>query len=547
MNSEKLAAIDLGTNSFHLVVVRVLENGKIEIIADEKEAVRLGSGGGDLGLIAEDAMQRGLATLDRFVKIARSHDARIRAVATSAVREARNKKNFLNLVRKKLGLDIEVIQGTEEARLIYLGILQALPLYEKKILIVDIGGGSTEILIGTAGQPNYAVSRKLGAIRLKDRFFADEPLKPADVEKCRNMIRVDLSGVVEDLHEIGFEIAVGSSGTAETLATMATHLASDSESEAQTAADEDEAQGSALNSNGSDLADVRLTRAGLDRVVEKIVSVPTHHRRAKLSGLDEKRADIIVGGAILLQEIFDLLNIQEMLISPYALREGVVADTVARRSGGRSVTPDIRRNSVRQLADHMLGRDTQENRSAWHTATLAVRILDQLAAQGVIQSDALELNDSLLLEVAGVLHNLGLQIAHSGHHKHSYYIIKNTDALLGFTRNEIEVIAQTARYHRKALPSSKHSEYTALTPELQERVKLFSAILRIAVGLDRGNKQSVENLTIELDGDSLIFQLTPRHDFPARPRDLSLERWAAEARADALKKVLGKSIVFREA
>ncbi len=538
MNSEKLAAIDLGTNSFHLVVVRVLENGKTETIADEKEAVRLGSGGGDLGLIADDAMERGLDTLDRFVRIARSHDARIRAVATSAVREARNKNDFLALVRKKLGLDIEVIQGTEEARLIYLGILQALPLYEKKILIVDIGGGSTEILIGTAGQPDYAVSRKLGAIRLKDRFFAEEPLKAADVEKCRNMIRVDLSGVVEDLHHIGFETAVGSSGTAETLAAMAAMLAPET------------GAGSGENPDGylfpDDKADLRLSRAGLDRVVEKIVEVPTHHRRAKLPGLDDKRADIIVGGAILLQEIFDLLDIREMLISPYALREGVVADTVARRSGGRTVAPDIRRNSVRQLADHLLGRDTPENRSAWHTANLAVRILDGLALLGVVQADALELNDSLLLEVAGVLHNVGLQIAHSGHHKHSYYIIKNTDALLGFTRDEIEVIALTARYHRKALPSRKHTDFAILAPELQERIQLFSAILRIAVGLDRGNKQSVADLTIDRENGTLVLGLQARRDFPRRPRDLSLERWAAEARSDALKKFLGMPLEFRE-
>ncbi|MEQ9364998.1 MAG: Ppx/GppA phosphatase family protein, partial [Leptospirales bacterium] len=454
-------------------------------------------------------------------------------------------KDFLALVRKNLGLEIEVIQGTEEARLIYLGILQALPLYDKKTLIVDIGGGSTEILIGTAGQPDYAVSRKLGAIRLKDRFFAKEPLKAADVERCRNMIRVDLSGVVENLHRIGFEIAVGSSGTAETLATMAAHLAPEAAqatSAPQTTDGENESQPPA-----GDLADVRLSRAGLDRIVEKIISVPTHHRRAKLPGLDEKRADIIVGGAILLQEIFELLDIKEMLISPYALREGVVADTVGRRSGGRSVAPDIRRNSVRQLAGHMLGRDTPEYRSAWHTASLAVRILDRLATLGIVQADALELNDSLLLEVAGVLHNVGLQIAHSGHHKHSYYIIKNTDALLGFTRSEIEVIGLTARYHRKAMPSSKHADFAALPSELQERVQLFSAILRIAVGLDRGNKQSVADVKIDVEDETLVFHLQARLDFPRRPRDLSLERWAAEARAEALKKVLGKKkIVFRE-
>ena len=351
---------------------------------------------------------------------------------------------------------------------------------------------------------------------------------------------MDLSGVIEDLKSIGFEVAVGSSGTAETLAAMAVLQKQEGLAESGGAQD---SQGGA--GHGGDLT---LTRAGLDRVVERIIAVPTHHRRAKLPGLDDKRADIIVGGAILLQEIFDQLDIQEMVISPYALREGVIADTIARRSGGKSVISDIRRHSVRQLADHMLGATTAAYRSAWHIAALAVRILDQLTVLGIVRADALELNDALLLEVAAVLHNTGMQIAHSGHHKHSYYIIKNTDALLGFTRAEIEVIALTARYHRKALPSNKHVEFAALAPERQERVRLFSAILRIAVGLDRGCKQSVKDVRIERDADGgLEFVLIPEVDFPRRTRDLSLERWAAEARSEALEKVLGLAVVFRDA
>lgn len=535
MNAETLAAIDLGTNSFHLVVVRVLANGKTEIIGDEKEAVRLGSGGGDLGLIAPDAMERGLATLDRFTKIAKSHGARMRAVATSAVREATNKREFLAAVRKRCGLDIEVIQGTEEARLIYLGILQALPLYNQRILIIDIGGGSTELLIGRVGEPDYAVSRKLGAIRLKDRFFANEPVRAAAVESCRNAIRVDLAGVLEDLREIGFDVAVGSSGTAETLALMA------------------------AMADGEDRKDLRLSRAALDRVVAKIIAVPTHHRRAKLPGLDEKRADIIIGGAILLQEIVHGLEIEELQISPYALREGVIADTVARRSGSRAVIPDIRRRSVKQLAENLLGANTPALRNAWHVASLAVRILDQLAVNGFVDAEALELklNDSLHLEVAGVLHNVGLRIAHSAHHKHSYYIIKNTDALLGFKRAEIELIAQTARYHRKALPHLKHAEFAALSEEHQQRVKLFSAILRIAVGLDRGYKQAVQKIELRRSNttnrpsgnggsnkDTLIFTLTADKGFRRRSKDLSLERWAAENRSEALADLLDVAIAY---
>ena len=166
-----IAAMDLGTNSFHLAVVQPDDQGRFEILSTEKEAVRLGSGGGDLNLILPDAMERGLTVLKRFTAISRSMNADIRAVATSAVREAKNSAEFLERVKKECGLDVEVIPGKEEARLIYLGILQCLPVYDKRVLTIDIGGGSTEYLVGKSGIPEFAVSLKLGAIRLKDRFF----------------------------------------------------------------------------------------------------------------------------------------------------------------------------------------------------------------------------------------------------------------------------------------------------------------------------------------------------------------------------------------
>lgn len=505
-----LAAIDLGTNSFHLVVVRLRGEGKFEVIGDEKESVRLGSGAGDLNFIKPDAMDRGIAVLKRFVQIARSLNADIRAVATSAVREAENKEAFLERARVECGLEVEVIPGKEEGRLIYLGILQALPLYNKRIVTMDIGGGSTELLVGVAGQPEFIVSHKIGAIRLKDGFFAEEPLRQSAVLECRRAIRIAIASSLDQIRSVGFETAVGSSGTIETLARMAL-----------------------LDTNPNASEETRglvLKRSDLDRITAKILEAPTHHKRARLPGLDEKRADIIVGGAILLQEILSGLGIEELLISPFALREGVIFDTLIRRSGAQTFFPDIRRTSVQHLAEAMLGRDPRHLESSQHIAMLAVRILDELFRLGLV--DELSLEDSLLLQSAGLLHNAGLIISHSAHHKHSYYIIKNSEFLMGFSSLEIEIIALTARYHRKATPSRKHGEFAALPPEAQRKVRLFAGILRIAVALDRSMKSAVANVRLSPRGAELEFQVEAARDHSGAPADVSLELWAAENKAD---------------
>ncbi|MBL8020824.1 MAG: exopolyphosphatase, partial [Leptospirales bacterium] len=199
MPQKPIAAMDLGTNSFHLVVVQPDSQGRFEILSTEKEAVRLGSGGGDLDLILPDAMERGLVALKRFTAISRSMQAEIRAVATSAVREAKNSAEFLRQVKRECDLDVEVILGKEEARLIYLGILQCLPVYDKRVLTIDIGGGSTEYLIGKSGVPEFANSLKLGAIRLKDRFFEKGQVSERRIAECRQFIQIALTGVREEV------------------------------------------------------------------------------------------------------------------------------------------------------------------------------------------------------------------------------------------------------------------------------------------------------------------------------------------------------------
>src|SRR5262245_39993971 len=218
--SEALAAIDIGTNSIHLVVVKLKDSDRFEILAQEKEVVRLGSGSKDMKVLTADAMNRGIEALKRFRQIAEISQADIRAVATSAVREAVNKDDFLERVKQEAGIEVEVISGFEEARLIYLGVLQTLPIFDKKILLVDIGGGSTEFLIGQAGNIIDANSLKLGAIRMTDRFFNDEPVEPKHVNKCREHVKAYINPMARRVRLHGFETAVGSSGTVLSIAQM---------------------------------------------------------------------------------------------------------------------------------------------------------------------------------------------------------------------------------------------------------------------------------------------------------------------------------------
>ncbi|MGZ6993022.1 MAG: Ppx/GppA phosphatase family protein, partial [Ilumatobacteraceae bacterium] len=214
-----LAALDIGTNSFHLVVARILDNG-YEVVTREKETVRLGHGGGDMKVLSADAMDRGISSLRRMQRIAAAHNAPVRAVATSAVREAGNADVFLNRARREAKVEIEVISGLEEARLIHLGVLQAVPAFDQRLILVDIGGGSTEVLVGERGETLTARSFKLGAVRLTDRFFPGGIVTTKALSDCRSYIRSILATFEREVEELGFDIAIASSGTAETIARM---------------------------------------------------------------------------------------------------------------------------------------------------------------------------------------------------------------------------------------------------------------------------------------------------------------------------------------
>lgn len=505
--SPTLAAIDIGTNSVHLVVARAVAAERFEILAREKDMVRLGSGGGEMKRLEDDAIERAVAALGRQRAIAEAHGAPVRAVATSAVREAENRHVFLRRATVEAGVRVEVISGFEEARLIHLGVLQAVPVYDRRALVIDIGGGSTEVVLGERDEALVARSLKLGAIRLTDRFFPDDTVKARAVTRCRRHVQ----GVVAPLQrEIDrFDVAVASSGTAESVAAMV------------------------LAARGADpgisLNQVVITAAELSAVVAALIAAPTVRERRKIPGLDAHRADIIVAGAIVLEELMAAFGADELMISESALREGVLADTYRRTHGGSlHHLRDIRRRGVLHLAE-LTDEDPAHSERSAH---LALQLFDQLAPWHGLDDRHRE-----YLEAAALLCNVGLFISHSGHHKHSYYVIRNSEHLTGFTDGEIEVIAQVARYHRKSPPKPKHEAFTALDEADQHAVRTLAGLLRVAIGLDRAHRASVGSLHCREEGEDLVIEVEP-----TAGADTTVEVWSADERKGLLAEVLGRPV-----
>ncbi|GAC1363371.1 MAG: Ppx/GppA phosphatase family protein [Actinomycetota bacterium] len=507
--ADMLAAIDIGTNSVHLVVARVTGPQAMDVVEREREMIRLGSGGGDMKYLDPAAVDRAIVVLARFRAVAEVHGASVVAVATSAVREAENRSAFLERARAEAGVEVEIISGVEEARLIQLGVLQAVPVFDQRLLLCDIGGGSTELLLGHRGDMIAARSMKLGSSRLTQRFFAGTRISPTAVDSCRRHVRAIITPFARDVRRSGFEVAVGSSGSIGAICAMAV-------------ARRGELAPRTWNS-------FQLSRADLDGVVKALLKDPSVPSRAKLAGLDPRRADIVLAGALILEQVYEVFGITSMLFSDYALREGVLLYAWQRRHGGSlHHLSELRRSGVMRLAEVM---DEDREHSA-HVARLALELFDQTSLLHGLNDDARE-----YLEAAALLCNIGLFVSHAGHHRHSYYLIRNSEALTGFTDREIELVAQIARYHRKGSPRPTHPEFAGLTKADQALVRCCAALLRIAIGLDRTHAARVSGVTVRLREGVLQVLAEAREG-----ADVGLDLFSAAQRADLLAEVLAVKV-----
>src|SRR6185503_1394511 len=401
----RLAAIDIGTNSLHMIVVRVRADLSFEVIDREKEMVRLGAGGLDGRALTPEAMHAALQVMSKFRRLADSHRVEeIIAVATSATREAENGSEFLKTITEKTGIRAQVISGTEEAKLIHQAAAYGVGLAGDMVVAIDIGGGSVEITRGAGSNMETGRSFKLGVIRLTERFVKSDPLAPRDQRKLHRHVDEEIGKYLDQIRRAGFDRVIGTSGTILSLGAVAQ-------------AERDRATGASLRNRRISAKQLRRTR--------KMLVSRDLQERLRVPGLEPRRADLAVAGAILLDGILRRLGADEITLCDLSLREGLVLDYIARHRKEIAQAdryPDVRRRSVFELAE----RCNYWPEHSQHVARLAVALFDQTRAIHGLTDRERE-----WLEYAAILHDIGVHISYEGHHKHSYYLVQNGD-LRGF-------------------------------------------------------------------------------------------------------------------
>jgi len=491
-------------------VVQVRPDLSFEIIDREMEMVRLGAGGLDGRRLTDPAMSGALQALSKFRRIAESNQVdEILAAATSATREAENGVEFLAAIERQTGIRPRVISGTEEARLIHLAAVYGVGVRRGSAVVIDIGGGSVEITAGSARKLQFGRSFKIGVIRLSERFVKTDPLSARDERKLVRHVTQEIDRHARAIVKAGFDRVIGTSGTILSLGTIAAY--------------------EAFGGPPHELRNLRIPARLVHRLRKRLASVDTQ-QRLQIDGLEPKRADIVVAGAVLLDTILQRLGADEITLCDLALREGLILDYIQRNR--RQIArvdryPDVRRRSVIELAE----RCNYLPDHARQVARLATMLFDQTR-----KVHGLSDREREWLEYAALMHDLGIHISYERHHRHSYYLIKNGD-LRGFDPAEVEVMALVARYHRRAEPKKSHDEYGALEAPLRRTVRFLAALLRVAEGLDRSHSQPLKRLRLRDRGDDYLIALRSRGD-------AELELWAAARHVTPLEGVLGRPVRF---
>jgi exopolyphosphatase/guanosine-5'-triphosphate,3'-diphosphate pyrophosphatase len=504
----KLAAIDIGTNSIHVVVVEATGRGSFEVIDREKRMVKLGAGLWTTHRLSERAFADGLEVLRRYYKLAESRGVdEILAVATSATREADNGTEFLDAIFRETGLMPRVISGMEEARLIFLAARHAIDIADERACVIDIGGGSVEVAVGDSHDVILNQSFRLGVQRLLDRVGSSRPLSDRQRYELTGFVQGTAGEVMQRVRELGYGRIIGTSGTIRTLGEAA-HLASG------------RAPARSLNATVCKKRDIAA-------LVERLCSLD-EARRSKLPGIGEARADSIHLGGVLLLELLDLARADELTLCDASLREGVILDYLERHGTTSPLHPPIsdpRRRSVIELMRKYDRDDPREH----HVANLAVSLFDQTARLHGLGTPERE-----LLEYAALLHGIGRHLSYERREAHANYIIRHS-ALRGFTPDEVELLGLIVRYHRGPRPRKRDRRLEGFDRRTRHVLAILSAFLRLAVALDRGHCQLVQRVHCSIAENDLSISLEG-------PGELELELWAGRNKTRPLEKALGCSI-----
>lgn len=506
---KRLAAIDIGSNSIRLLVAEAAGDGTYRVLDDEKQTTRLAEGLARTGHLQDRAMQQSLEALGRMKTIAQGYGVeRLEVIATSAVREARNRQEFLDLVRGRLGLTIEVVSAADEGQLSFASAARHMDLKAVNAVVVDLGGGSAEIILAAKGVVEVIYSLPVGAVRLTDALVHSDPPSEADYRRLKREVRRCFKQTVVAADLVP-QVLIGAGGTFLALANISMRR-----------------RGKVFPTVGG----YELDRGEVKHILDHLRGLPLRARRS-VPGLHADRADIIVAGLVVIERLMKYLHVNRLLINDQGVRDGLLLRMLGQLCQAREAPANGEADplaGVRQFAA-ACGVDQVHPE---HVARLALQIFDQLG--GPLQLPA---EERLLLEAAGLLHEVGYLINYERHHHHSYHLIMHGN-LRGLSPRQRELVANIARYHRRSTPRLKHENFARLSLAERETVRRLSAILRLASGLDRTHTQRVRVLRCRQVEDKVT--LTALAD--EKPE---VDLWSAREEGTVFEEVFGVKLAVK--
>jgi exopolyphosphatase/guanosine-5'-triphosphate,3'-diphosphate pyrophosphatase len=501
----RYAAIDIGSNSIRMEAAEVVFGQPARVLASEREVTRLGESVFRTGAVSEEALRATCAVLARMAALYRKLDVvGARAVATSAMRDTRNQQAFLARASEAAGTPVEIISGREEARLIYLGVESIWPQTGKRTLVIDIGGGSAEIIGAEDGVLREAFSKPLGAVRLREIFLKDDPPSPLQLHQMREYIQAKLDTPARRLGHAGWDRAIATSATAAAVAGAVARVP---------------------GSRRVEIDRLRTPTAQVGKLYRRLAELNLAARR-RITGIGPRRAEIIVPGVAVLLEFLREFQLPAVYYSRAGVRDGIIADLAGRNVGAElSRLSRDQRREVEEMG-RKYGVPPEHARKVANISHLLFTALQPL--------HALPPASGRLLEAAAYLLDVGHYVSDSGHHKHSYYVVSNSD-LAGFTQRERLLVACLCRYHRKSLPSPVHSQYQALSADDRRTLMFLIPILRLADNLNRSRQQRIRGIECRLRDGQVVLEVRSS-------QDIDLEQWGAERAGEAFRQIYNRPI-----
>jgi exopolyphosphatase/guanosine-5'-triphosphate,3'-diphosphate pyrophosphatase len=510
MKTQTIAAIDIGSNSLKLVIVKASAADQFTVALQERERVRLGHETLRTRRLSDEAVNLSAQAIGKFRSIAENRQADvILAVATASVRSADNAAYFVDEIERRTGVRIEILSSLEEARLIGVAAAQGMNAQNTTLLNIDIGGGSTELSLMKSGEPHKLFSMKLGAVGLTEKFLTSNPPKPRELKKLWFEIAAALDKPHKKIAGETWEISTGTSGTILTLAAL-----------------------SKWESGGDPEQKPVIQINRLSSLNEKLAQM-TVAERAQLPGISPQRAEVIVAGGQILEGVMQTLNIDALQPCAFALREGVIIDYLRQiEAESMPTVPDVEDRRLRDV--FAVGRRFgYDEKHALKIAALAENIFDALAPVY-----NLERHWRTLLSAAALLHEVGYHISHESYHKHTLYLIKHA-TMTGFSENEKQIIANVARYHKGSPPKERHPDFMFLSERDRALVYRLGGILRLADALDRDYKNHLKDIKFKREKNVLSLKLIGDKTFEAEPQSVETKKDMFEAAFDCQLKISG--------